>query len=71
MKGASFGRESFETLKHRVTCRLDVDTLSRNIATSDRKVISGHERSPTDVWQHALIDQVMTLTLDQIFKMIF
>ena len=33
MKGASFGRKPFETLKHRVRGR--IDTRSRNIATSD------------------------------------
>ena len=48
MKGTSFGRKLFETLKHMVTGRLD--TLNRNIATSDpnchvAKVISGHEMS--------------------------
>ena len=32
MKGASFGQKPFETLKYRVTGKLD--TLSRNIATS-------------------------------------
>ena len=41
------------TFKHRVTSRLD--TLSRNIATSDPstccKAILGHERSPAVFWQ--------------------
>ena len=43
-KAHSFGRKPFETLKHRVTGRLD--TLSRNIVTSDPSPCrQGHFRS--------------------------
>ena len=44
MKGASFARKLFKTLKHLVTGR--IDTLSRNIVTGDRSSSrQGHFRS--------------------------
>ena len=60
MKGACFGRKPFETLKHRVTGRLD--TLSRNIATSDPSSCrQGHFRS----WKTTSSFSAITLDNDQ------